>query len=157
MRPSLIGIVASGTNTPNPVWSTGGTASASSFYSVGGDVRPASNAFDGDPATRWSTVASAGLEKYLQYDRGTGRAAAIGSVRINIELASQMPADFTIDASNDGASWTTTHTVTEHTWADDDDTSFDFSDTGTYRYCRIHTPDWSEAFMTIREFEVLKP
>ncbi|MEU6846885.1 discoidin domain-containing protein [Streptomyces sp. NPDC046716] len=88
---------------------------------------PASAAFDGDTATRWSSAAAD--PQWVQVDLGSSQ--SICKVDLNWEAAYAKA--FKIQASADGQSWTTLKDVTGATGGT---TSYDVSGTG--RYLRIY-------------------
>ncbi|MFJ4716558.1 discoidin domain-containing protein [Streptomyces sp. NPDC088785] len=102
----------------------GRPATASSTENGG---TPASNAFDGDTATRWSSAAAD--PQWVQVDLGSSQ--SICKVDLNWEAAYAKA--FKIQASADGQNWTTLKDVTNATGGT---TSYDVSGTG--RYLRVY-------------------
>ncbi|MBQ0826411.1 discoidin domain-containing protein [Streptomyces tagetis] len=102
----------------------GRPATASSTENAG---TPASAAFDGDPATRWSSQASD--PQWLRVDLGSVRDLC----RVDLDWEAAYGKDFRIEASSDGNSWQTLRTVTGATGGK---TSYDVSGSG--RYVRIY-------------------
>ncbi|WP_053912721.1 discoidin domain-containing protein [Streptomyces sp. SCSIO 75703] len=102
----------------------GRPASASSTENAG---TPASAAFDGDPATRWSSRASD--PQWLRVDLGSVRDLC----RVDLDWEAAYGKDFRIEASSDGNSWQTLRAVTGATGGK---ASYDVSGSG--RYVRIH-------------------
>lgn len=91
----------------------GGTATASSGASPG-------NAFDGNPATSWSSVAvpSSGTPQWIQY-QFTGAVPVVSlSIRVinNVNFILQSPNAFLIQSSPNGTTWTTQNTITSFDW-----------------------------------------
>jgi hypothetical protein len=85
---------------------TGGTASASSFYAPEGLV--AANAFNGNFGDWWASngVPSTGSPEWLRYQFAS--AVDVAVVRIMPRpLSSQYPNTFSIQYSDDGSAWTT--------------------------------------------------
>lgn len=80
---------------------TGGTASASSTFGAGYEP---SKAFDGDPVSRWSSVFDEN-NAWLRYDIPTAKAAKSFSLSLSTN-PDNGPADFVVQGSNDGATWT---------------------------------------------------
>ncbi|WP_406181996.1 discoidin domain-containing protein [Streptomyces canus] len=83
--------------------SQGGTAASSSAENAG---TPAAAAVDGDTGTRWSSAATD--DQWLQVDLGS--TASISQVVLDWEAA--YAADYKIQVSPDGGSWTDLRTVT---------------------------------------------
>lgn len=107
-----------------------GTPSASSGQ--------ASAAFDEDDTLHWSATGING--EWLQYDFGVDNEKTITSVALTAMETdlNQLPQDFTIEASNDGNSWTTLQTVTGETnWAARETRVFTFVNPTAYRYWRL--------------------
>ncbi|MFJ4578771.1 discoidin domain-containing protein [Streptomyces echinatus] len=102
----------------------GRPATASSTENAG---TPASAAFDGNTATRWSSQAAD--PQWLQVDLGSVQ--DLCEVDLNWEAA--YAKDFQIQASTDGQSWNTLRSVTG---ASGGKASYDVSGSG--RYVRIH-------------------
>ncbi|MEW2167946.1 discoidin domain-containing protein [Streptomyces sp. NPDC007084] len=102
----------------------GKPASASSTENAG---TPASAAFDGNTATRWSSAASD--PQWVQVDLGSSKALC----RVDLNWEAAYGKAFQIQASADGQSWTTLKSVTNGTAGS---TSYDVSGQG--RYVRIY-------------------
>lgn len=83
---------------------SGGVATASSVFSAG---FAAAAAFDGDPATRWSSLTNSSTTEWLRYDLLEAR--PIRSFRLLLNSSPEHgPRDFAIEGSNDsGATWDT--------------------------------------------------
>ena len=94
------------TCTSTPLTAVGATAS-----SIETSALVASNAIDGNPATRWSS--SFADNQWLALDLGVSR--SINQVVLTWEAASA--ADYRIDLSTDGVTWTTAKTFTGGTGA----------------------------------------
>jgi hypothetical protein len=93
-----------------------GTGTADSFYAAG--YEPA-NCFDGNPATRWATSATA-LPHWVRRDYGAGNEKSIVEVVWQSENSllaaqTQVPKDFSVQYSDNGSSWTTLWSVTGQT------------------------------------------
>jgi hypothetical protein len=99
---------------------SGGTASASSSFSG----NPASNAFDGNAGTVWSSNANptSGSPQWIQIQY-TG-AVPVVAVAITIGVVSQSPPTFLIQSSPDGTTWTTQNTVTGFNWTSTGQTAY---------------------------------
>jgi len=102
-----------------PNLATGGTASASSFFSSPENWGPG-RAFDGSAATGWSSDASAPLPQWIAYQLTSP--AALTEIRIqagnNAGRAARAPRTFQIQSSADGTVWETRFTATdEPAWA----------------------------------------
>lgn len=80
---------------------TGGTASASSTFGAGYEP---SKAFDGDTVSRWSSVSDAN-NAWIRYDLPTAKAAKSFSLSLSTNPGNG-PADFVVQGSNDGTTWT---------------------------------------------------
>jgi hypothetical protein len=105
---------------------------------------PASNAVDGNPATRWSSSFSD--PQWITIDLGSP--AEITKVRLNWEAA--YATAYEIEVSSDGSSWTTAKTVTDGDGGIDE---FDVSATG--RYVRMRgTKRGTPYGYSLWEFEV---
>jgi hypothetical protein len=105
---------------------TGGTASASSEYGVGNE---ASKAFDGNPATNWSS-ASGSFPKYLQYHFAAPvsvqemRLRAVDSSYVTLN---ENPKDFDLAYSDDGVVFTTVTSVTGASFAFGEEHAYQFA------------------------------
>jgi beta-glucosidase-like glycosyl hydrolase len=107
-------------------------------------------AADGNMGTRWASLASD--PQWIRFDLGTAR--DIGRVVIHWETASSR--DYTIQGSNNDATWTTLATRANMTTGQrtDDVTGL----TGTYRYIRIHgTARTTQYGHSIWEAEIYGP
>jgi hypothetical protein len=102
----------------------GRPATASSTENAG---TPASAAFDGDTATRWSSQAAD--PQWLQVDLG----AVKGICKVDLNWEAAYAKDFQIQASADGQNWSTLKSVTGATGGT---ASYDVSGSG--RYVRIY-------------------
>lgn len=121
----------------------GATASSSEF------ANPL-EAADGNMGTRWASLASD--PQWIRFDLGTQR--EIGRVKISWEAASSR--DYTIQGSNNDATWTTLATRTNMAAGarTDDITGL----TGTYRYIRIHATARTTGYgHSIWEAEIYAP
>lgn len=98
-----------------PNLATGGTPSAASI--LGG--APASNAFDGNPATIWATAAGQRYPTWIRYQFPSP--VAIRQIMLQSRSGAEVnqnPRDFTVEYSDDGASWTAIASFTNVTgWA----------------------------------------
>lgn len=106
-----------GTGTQIPT--TGGTATASSVFGTP-PAFPASNAFDGNPNTFWNAAATptVALPQWIQYQFPS----AVDVVSFSLQMRNdsnpdQGPRDFSLQASNDGSSWTTVYQYSGAGWA----------------------------------------
>ena len=96
---------------------SGGTASADSFYSAGYD---ASKAFDGVATTNWTSTGAV-YPHWIQY----AFSSPVSVAEVAIQVASgtygtvnESPKDFTIEYSDNGASWLVAKTIIAGTfWA----------------------------------------
>jgi hypothetical protein len=100
------------------------TASSVAF---GDPTYAASNAVDGNPATRWSSDFSD--PQWISVD--LGQSFILNSVRLAWETA--YGADFEIQISDNGTSWTTVRSVTNNTGGTND-----LPVSGTGRYVRVY-------------------
>ncbi|OQR64567.1 sialidase [Streptomyces maremycinicus] len=118
---------STGTSQPGTCSTTnsaqGRTASASSTENAG---TPASAAFDGNDATRWSSQASD--PQWLSVDLGSSQTIC----RIDLNWEAAYGKDFQLQASADGQNWNTLKSVTGATGGR---ASYDVSGTG--RYVRV--------------------
>lgn len=103
-----------------------GTASASSYYAPESLV-PA-NAFDNNGSTRWASDFSGTWPQWLAYDFGTPvEIDEVSITRSVIAGTSRGPRNFTVDWSDDNASWTTILTVTGSSgWGSGEKRNFPF-------------------------------
>lgn len=103
---------------------TGGTATASTQFS---GAYPASNAFDGNPATIWNSSVgfAAGWVRY-QFPSPVSIAEVTLTARTDTNYGvSQTPNSFRIESSPDGVTWTTEWTVASTgAWADGETKTF---------------------------------
>jgi chitosanase len=106
--------------------SQGRTATASSLEGAG---FPASNAVDGNAATRWASAEGVDPQ-WIQVDLGT--VARITRVRLSWEAA--FATTFRIRTSTDGAAWSTVATVSNGDGGTDEVTGLSAS----ARYVRVH-------------------
>ncbi len=124
-----------------------GTPTASSTF---GTIFVAANAFDGNPRgeSYWRATGTTGQ---LQYDLGSGvtktvkRCVVIGT-----------PRTFTIEASNNGSSWTTLHTVTNDGGASTAERVYTFTNTTAYRYYRINVSAVNGSQLYVYELQFLE-
>ncbi|MET7619580.1 discoidin domain-containing protein [Streptomyces sp. NPDC005408] len=110
----------------DPLVSRGKPATASSVESAAFD---AGNAFDGDPATRWSS-AEGKDPQWIRVDLGA--TATVSRVTLNWEAA--YATSYRVDVSADGSAWTTVATETAGNGGLDDLTGL----TGKGRYLRVY-------------------
>lgn len=104
--------------------STGRPVTASS------NLQPAANAVDGNAGTRWESTHGVS-PSWLTVDLGTMK--SLSQVVIDWEAANA--SDYSIQGSNDNATWTTLKTVTGGTFGNRTDTH---AVSGNYRYVRIY-------------------
>jgi hypothetical protein len=93
-----------------------GTPSASSIYS---GSYAAAYACDGNPATFWSAVGPTGFGAWWQYDFGAGNSFNIQQVTIQIRndnAEGSSPANWTLQASDDGIGFVDISSFTAATW-----------------------------------------
>lgn len=103
----------------------GGTASASSTFS--GSYLPA-NAFDGNLSNLWSAAAS-DKSAWLEYDFGVGNAFAIQYVVLiarNDGFSNYSPTAFSLQSSDDNATWTAVATPSAAGWTNGSTQAFNF-------------------------------
>lgn len=143
--------------TPSP-W----VASASSEWSGGGGGVQAWNAFNNSTANNWlSDGTSTG---WLKIDRGSGNAVTPQYYRLacnqNTGEGTRMPKDWTLQGSNDDASWDVLDTVTNETgWAKGEWRTFFCDSIGgspsAYRYFKINvTANNGDTYLQIAEMEI---
>lgn len=99
--------------------STGGTATASSYFSSDPTYAP-SKAFDNTDTTFWhSNVQPATTPQWLQYQLASAGDVAVVfiSPRGGSFITQQSPTNFKIQYSDDGSSWTDAATYTGVTWS----------------------------------------
>jgi hypothetical protein len=119
----------------------GQPAVASSLENAG---FPASNAFDGDGTTRWSSAFSD--PQFIYVDLGT----VLPLCQVVLLWENAYGADFTIDISNDALSWTTVATITGNTL-----TTNTISISGSGRYVRMNGTARGTGFgYSLYEFQV---
>lgn len=83
---------------------SGGVATASSSYSA---EFTAAAAFDGNPATQWSSLTASSTTEWLRYDLLEARPVRSFRLQLN-QSPADGPGDFAIEGSNDsGATWVT--------------------------------------------------
>ena len=115
---------AASSSTPSVLVSQGSSVVGST------NLLPAANAVDGNPATRWES--SHGVSpSWLMVDLGSTR----NLTRVVIDWEAANAADYLVQGSNNGSSWTNLKTVTGGTFGNRTDTH-DLS--GSYRYVRIY-------------------
>jgi hypothetical protein len=104
---------------------TGGTASASTFFSS----TPPEDAFDGNAATWWASESGFGSPQWIQYQLPSAleiRAVLLQSGD-NSTRALRAPEDFTIQYSDDGVSFTTAFSVVgAPAWADSESREYTY-------------------------------
>lgn len=112
-----------------------GTPAASSF-----DVRapgfPASNAFDGNPSTFWSSQDTLPLPQWLSYDFGSGIAFDIVEAVMtgrNDAFPQYGPDHFNLEWSDDNSTWHPAATFFAATWTSGAVQTFDAAN-GSYTY-----------------------
>ncbi|MFT3827025.1 MAG: discoidin domain-containing protein [Chitinophagaceae bacterium] len=116
-------------------------ATASSQESI---AFPASNAFDDDPATRWSSQFSDPQFIYVDLQ------VSYELCQVVLSWETAYGTDFTIDISDDALSWTTVATITGNT-----SQSNIINITGTGRYVRMNGTARATAFgYSLNEFQV---
>jgi hypothetical protein len=115
-----------------------------SSVAFGDPTYAASNAVDGNPATRWSSAFSDPQWIYVDL----GQPFILDSVRLSWETA--YAADFQIQISNDATNWTTAASVTDNTGGTND-----LPVSGTGRYVRVYgTRRGTEWGYSLWSFEV---
>ena len=105
-----------------------GVASASSEQS---SSYPAWNAMDKNGGTRWNS--SGAMPQWLQYQFASGK--VINGYEFSAFNATQNPSNFTLQASNDGSTWTTLDTQTGKSAVTQ---YYLFSNTVSYTYYRLN-------------------
>jgi|GEM_PF-1592045 len=114
---------------------SGGTASASSYYS--GTFSPA-KAVDNNNGTAWA--ANSETSGWWMYDFGSGVTKTIRrlTLRARNAVPEYTPKDFTIEYSNDGTNFTVVHAVSNQTgWTASQQRIYDFYNDVAARYWRI--------------------
>jgi hypothetical protein len=131
----------------DPPVSQGKPATASPVEST---AFPASAAVDGNPATRWSSGFAD--PQWLRVDLGT--TTSIAQVVVNWEAA--YAADYTIQTSANGTTWTTIHTVVGGTGGNQT-----FNVSGSGRYVRLHSTrratQWGTSVFEFQVFSTAPP
>lgn len=94
------------------------------------NFQPAANAVDGNGGTRWESTHGVS-PSWIMVDLGSSK--NLSQVIIDWEAANA--ANYLVQASNNGMSWTTLKTITTGAFGDRTDTH---SVTGNYRYVRIY-------------------
>jgi hypothetical protein len=93
----------------------------------------------------------------LQADFGSGNSETLTWYKITAGSASQEPAAWTFQGSNDGSSWTTLDTQSGQTYPDQLTKTYTFSNTTAYRYYRLNvtaTTGGTSGFMSVAELEL---
>ncbi|MFI5835877.1 discoidin domain-containing protein [Micromonospora sp. NPDC051300] len=138
---TLTGLAAGPAQGADPLLSQGRPVTASSTQSA---AFPASAAVDGDPGTRWSSAAAD--PQWLSVDLGA--AATVSQVVLTWEAA--YATAYQVQASADGATWTTLRAVTGGDGGVDTLTV-----AGTGRYVRVLTTARGTAYgVSLWEFQV---
>jgi hypothetical protein len=115
-----------------------------SSVAFGDPTYAASNAVDGNPATRWSSAFSDPQWIYVDL----GQPFILDSVRLSWETA--YAADFQVQISNDATNWTSVQSVTNNTAGTND-----LPVSGTGRYVRVYgTRRGTEWGYSLWSFEV---
>ncbi len=94
------------------------------------NFQPAANAVDGNGGTRWESTHGVS-PSWIMVDLGSSK--NLSQVIIDWEAANA--ANYLVQASNNGMSWTTLKTITTGAFGDRTDTH---SVAGNYRYVRIY-------------------
>lgn len=133
------GAMPDGTRMPEP-----GAKSAAVSASTEQPGNPASNAIDGNPATRWCAESDA-KNQWLQLD--LGRKEPIGGVKILWEKKTANP--FSVEISDDGRTW---KEVSKSRAPGESEDVVDFK--ATARYVRVNADGATAQWASIRELEV---
>ena len=108
---------------------------------------PASNAVDGNPETRWSSAFKS--PQWITVDLGA--TVAITRVRLNWEAA--YARNYTVEVSDDGASWSTIKSVTKDTGGPDE-----HEVTASGRYLRVNGTKRATGYgYSLYELEIYGP
>ena len=98
---------------------------------------PEWHAFEGSAGAGWAT-ANGTTTGWLQIDLGSAK--TLGSYAIQgTSDTPQAPNTFTMEGSNDGATWTTVDTRAGQTWGAYETKLFTCTSPGSYRYYRLNT------------------
>lgn len=128
-----------------------GTASASSENTT---AQQAWKAFNNTTGDLW--IASSAGSGWLKYDFGSGVTKT--PIAVTIQASSSptgAPASGTIQASNDGSTWTTLKTLSGLSWSANEIKTFTFSNTTAYRYFFFYIVPASGG-PSIQEIEILE-
>ena len=134
---------------------TGGTATAKTTNP--GDV--ASNAFDSNTGTWWTSSTTASLPTWLKYDLGISvtKTANRFTVTPRIADANAKLVDFKLQGSNDDSTWDDLYAVTSETWPDDTPKTYDFANSTAYRYYRLYITSTSGGvYAQVVELEIME-
>jgi hypothetical protein len=110
-----------------------GTPSASAEFDNGVTKAHARYAFDRITTTSWYVNGSTG---WLQYDLGSG-VAKVGRRYVIRAGGTSAPTTFSLQASNDGSSWTTLDSRSGVTWGSGMN-DYSFANSTAYRYWRLN-------------------
>ena len=113
---------------------TGGTASASSA------TLPATNAFDGDAATKWQTGNGVVIGA-IQYNFANSSAFVVTQYLVTsaADTSARDPKDWQFLGSNDGVNWTTLDTQTGQIFSGRGQTkTYGFANTRPYKYYQLN-------------------
>ncbi len=131
-------------------------ATGSTAYSSGYN---ASKAFDGISSTYWHN-SGISFPQWIKYDFGSGVAWNIGRIKITSSNDGNWegwPKDFVIAGSNNDSDWTTIETVTGASFTQNSTRTFDFPNSGAYRYIRITVNSTGRSgWLTIQEIEMFE-
>jgi len=112
---------------------------ASSVLTTTQNYYIAASGMDGSFSSKW--IASGALPQWLQYDYGSGRAAAINTYYLTSadNDATRDPSAWTFQGSNNGTTWTTLDTRSGEVFAARKQTNtYTFTNTVAYRYYRLN-------------------
>ena len=115
-------------------------------------------AFDGDKSTAWS--GSGSIPAWIQIKCPNATVANCVSITARSSDLSEMPKNFTIEASNDGVQFDILDTQTDVSWTANETKSFTFENSTAYRYYRLsisatnaHNVSLSELAFGVRKYE----
>ncbi len=120
-----------------------GTASADSTYT---GAYPASNAFDDDTSTQWTSAAT--YPHWLKYDFGSGNDTAVTeyTLRAKTEHVDDMPTAWQLEYSDDGSTWTVADSRADEVFAPAETKTFSFGgvEVSWVRRARINS-EWRDS------------
>ena len=115
-------------------------------------------AFDGDKSTAWS--GSGSIPAWIQIKCPNATVSNCVSITTCSSNLSEMPKNFTIEASNDGVQFDILDTQTDVSWTANETKSFTFENSTAYRYYRLsisatnaHNVSLSELAFGVRKYE----